>query len=187
MGWLRSRWTIVALVPAFFLGRVRHRRRARRRLGRAHERRGPRVNTRRGRRPGDRHGNPGHGAYRDVERGRLAVLDRRREGGNADASAGGATTDDGASPTETGIRPAPRGPSVTEIDYGRWDGIFDLGNPEIVFEFGLASVVGEFRYLGGLECPVGWSACARGSTASAVTSWVERCGRACSPPGRARK
>ena len=41
------------------------------------------------------------------------------------------------------------------VDYGRWDGIFELGNPTIVPEFGIASVTGELSYRGGVDCPVG--------------------------------
>jgi hypothetical protein len=44
---------------------------------------------------------------------------------------------------------------VIAVDYGSWDGNFELENAEIVPEFGFASVVGELTYVGGLECPVG--------------------------------
>jgi hypothetical protein len=38
------------------------------------------------------------------------------------------------------------------VDYGRWEGLFELSDMEIVPEFGIATVAGEFRYLGGGEC-----------------------------------
>lgn len=46
-------------------------------------------------------------------------------------------------------------PGAIEVDYGQWEGFFELGNPSIVPDFGIASVVGELRYLGGVDCPVG--------------------------------
>ena len=41
------------------------------------------------------------------------------------------------------------------MDYGRWDGVFELSNPTIVPDFGVATVSGEFHYRGGVDCPVG--------------------------------
>jgi hypothetical protein len=47
--------------------------------------------------------------------------------------------------------PAPP-PGTIAVDYGRWEGIFEISGTEIVPDFGLATVTGEFRYLGGATC-----------------------------------
>jgi hypothetical protein len=41
------------------------------------------------------------------------------------------------------------------VDYGPWDGVFDLEATPIVGESGVASVTGELGYLGGVDCAVG--------------------------------
>jgi hypothetical protein len=46
-------------------------------------------------------------------------------------------------------------PGAIEIDYCAWAGIFELENPQIVLDLGIASVVGELKYLGGVECQIG--------------------------------
>jgi hypothetical protein len=75
--------------------------------------------------------------------------------GGGQAKGGGATTDgDGEDDDNGGSPPAPAA-GVVDVDYGRWEGIFELQNPEIVPDFGITSVVGELRYLGGVDCPVG--------------------------------
>jgi hypothetical protein len=53
-----------------------------------------------------------------------------------------------------GVPPAPP-PGVIKIEYGRWGGIFELESPEILPDFGQATVVGALRYAGGMDCPVG--------------------------------
>jgi len=47
--------------------------------------------------------------------------------------------------------PAPP-PGTIAVDYGRWKGMFEISGTEIVPDFGLATVTGEFRYLGGATC-----------------------------------
>ena len=44
---------------------------------------------------------------------------------------------------------------VVDVDYGSWDGVLRARAPEIVPDFGAASVIGELSYLGGVDCPVG--------------------------------
>jgi hypothetical protein len=53
-----------------------------------------------------------------------------------------------------GPPPAPPAGSI-DFDYGRWDGVFEVDNPEITPDFGFAAVTGEFRYLGGIDCQGG--------------------------------
>jgi hypothetical protein len=138
MSWLRSRWTVVALVPAFFLA--------------------------------------GFGivsALADGSNDLDATGVQGSTASTADPATGtpggetapAAPTGDAGSATTPGSGTAPRNgsaavppgpaPGAIEIDYGRWEGMFELGNPSIVPDFGSASVVGELRYLGGVDCPVG--------------------------------
>lgn len=51
------------------------------------------------------------------------------------------------------LRRRRRGPIA--VDYGQWEGMFEISETEIVPDFGLATVTGEFRYLGGVGCQVG--------------------------------
>ena len=46
----------------------------------------------------------------------------------------------------------PRG--TIEIDYGQWEGMFEIDAPAIVPDFGMASVTGELRYFGGVDCQI---------------------------------
>jgi hypothetical protein len=66
--------------------------------------------------------------------------------------------------------PAPP-PGTIAVDYGRWEGMFEISGTEIVPDFGLATVTGEFRYLGGATC--------------SQVGVVELRGRFYSPSGRA--
>jgi hypothetical protein len=65
-------------------------------------------------------------------------------------------------------RPPAPPPGTIEIDYGRWDGVFEIADPVIVPDFAMASVTGELRYFGGVDCQVhrvvvrGWFYNARG-------------------------
>jgi hypothetical protein len=151
MGWLRSRWTVVALVPAFFLagfGIV-----------------SALADGENGSEPSAAGSSPGGtaGPQVTVIQGGTEPAEAPGEtdpaatsegggGGGAgtatDASGGGGSAGGGNAP------PAPP-PGVIAVDYGSWDGNFELENAEIVPEFGFASVVGELTYVGGLECPVG--------------------------------
>ena len=66
-------------------------------------------------------------------------------GSNGDNNNGGANGG--------GRPPAPPRGTIA-IDYGRWEGMFEIAEPEIVPDFGLASVNGELRYFGGVECQI---------------------------------
>jgi len=62
------------------------------------------------------------------------------------------TSADGGNGTGAVKRPPAPPPGTVEIDYGQWDGIFEIADPTIVPEFGMAYVTGELRYFGGVEC-----------------------------------
>ncbi len=153
MGWLRSRWTVVALVPAFFLagfGIV---------TALAGGSEGPVTGAAPGSTAGPAAGPAtvtiiqGTGSTETSSAHGSATSTRSEHGGGEDN--GGTATGGGGEGEETGdAPPAPR-PGVIDVDYGRWDGIFELASPEIVPDFGIASVFGELRYRGGVDCPVG--------------------------------
>jgi hypothetical protein len=72
------------------------------------------------------------------------------EGQTTDTTGGDGTTTVGADGNGSGA-PAPP-PGTIAVDYGRWEGMFEISGTEIVPDFGLATVTGEFRYLGGATC-----------------------------------
>jgi hypothetical protein len=111
LGWLRSRWTVVALVPAFFLA--------------------------------------GFGIV-------SALADGSDDPGPAGGS-GGSPADGGGGSGGGGGGGAPPAPppGVVGVDYGRWEGVFELASPGVLRGGGFASVTGELSYLGGVDCPVG--------------------------------
>ena len=139
---LRSRWTVVALVPAFFLA--------------------------------------GFGIVSALAGGSddpspAAVQQTTDLGGGAGGTTSGSTESvpttapapSTSAPTTTsadgggngngngaGNRPPapPRG--TIQIDYGQWDGVFEIADPAIVPDFGIAYVTGELRYFGGVDCQV---------------------------------
>lgn len=152
MGWLRSRWTVAALAPAFFLagfgivtalaGGSDDSATDAAAGSRAGEGQGPAtVTVIQGTDPTETSSAAGSPTSTGGEGG-------GGEGGGATTGRDGEGDDDGDSP------PAPSA-GVIDVDYGRWEGIFDLAGAEIVPDFGIASVVGELRYLGGVDCPVG--------------------------------
>jgi hypothetical protein len=152
MGWLRSRWTVVALVPAFFLagfgivtalaGGSEDSTTGGAAGSTAVEGQGPATATViQGTDPTETSSAAGSPTSTDGE-------------GGGEAEGGGATTDGDGEGDDDGSPPAPSA-GVIDVDYGRWEGIFDLAGAEIVPDFGIASVVGELRYLGGVDCPVG--------------------------------
>ena len=157
MSWLRSRWTVVALVPAFFLagfGIVSA-------LAGGSDDPAPGAAPA----PGSTAGQspPVETVYQET-----APTDPADGSGGTTAPAPTTTAAAGAGGTTTtggggtgggngrggGAPPAPPAGTVA-VDYGRWDGVFELANPTIVPDFGVASVVGEFNYRGGVDCPVG--------------------------------
>ncbi|MGH3010957.1 MAG: hypothetical protein ACRDMY_03790 [Gaiellaceae bacterium] len=148
MDWLRSRWTVVALVPAFFLagfGIVTA-------LAGGSEDplngAAPRSVAREGAGPATVTIIQGTGST-ETSSAHGSAASTQGEGGGGEGN--GTTTEEDRSGSAP---PAPR-PGVVDVDYGRWVGIFELQNPEIVPDFGIASILGELRYLGGVDCPVG--------------------------------
>ena len=149
---LRSRWTVVALVPAFFLAGFG--------LVTALAGSDDTVPAAAGAEPDGTGASdapsttvPGASTAADP------VTDPATTAGPSGAEAattsttggqrGGITTPEG----DGNGNGAPAPPAGTiEVDYGRWEGMFELSDLEIVPEFGLATVTGEFRYLGGGEC-----------------------------------
>ena len=141
---LRSRWTVVALVPAFFLAGFGL------------------VTALAG---SDDAAPAAAGAGADGTGGNEAPAASAAGGSTATAvptatgqtgAAAAATTTTTSTTTSDGDgsgrgAPAPP-PGTIEVDYGRWEGLFELSDMEIVPEFGIATVTGEFRYLGGGEC-----------------------------------
>ena len=157
---LRSRWTVVALVPAFFLAGFGI------------------VSAL----AGGSDDSPQAGAQRQTTDG-AADEGITMIGSTTDAATTSAPTTSAptttTSPTTTsnngdngggnggGRPPAPPRGTIA-IDYGQWDGMFEIASPEIVPEFGMASVNGELRYFGGVDCTIhrvvvrGWFYSGRG-------------------------
>jgi hypothetical protein len=148
---LRSRWTVVALVPAFFLAGFGI------------------VSALAG--------------GSDDDPAPAAVQEQTTAGGEGEGVTIADTTTDGSAtatapttsavtstgPTTTGSNgdnnnnnnggngggrpPAPPRGTIT-IDYGPWEGMFEIASPEIVPDFAMASVNGELRYFGGIDCQI---------------------------------
>lgn len=143
MRMLRSRWTVVALVPAFFL------------TGFAvvaaladdadEPSAAASVVT-----PGSTEAPAEADVATEAEGG--------GEAGGTDASAS-AGAEGAATTTEEGGGQATRRtappPGRIAVDYGRWGEWFAIESAEIVPDFGAATVTGELRYLGGADCPIG--------------------------------
>ena len=138
MSWLRSRWTVVALVPAFFLA-------------------GFGIVSALADGSDDPDATGVQGSTTPAADPATGVPDGETAPAGPTSDAGSATTPGSGTAPRNGSGAAPPGPvpGAIEVDYGPWEGMFDLGNPSIVPEFGSASVVGELRYLGGVDCPVG--------------------------------
>lgn len=152
MSLLRSRWTVVALVPAFFLAG----------FGIVSALAGGSDDPEPGAAPGSASGTsdgpPVVTVYQETQPTETAPGDgagaTTTTGGGGGTPTGGNGNGNGNRNGGDGAPPAPP-PGVIDVDYGRWDGIFELANPTIVPDFGVASVVGEFHYRGGVDCPVG--------------------------------
>ena len=147
---LRSRWTVVALVPAFFLAGFGI------------------VSALAG--------------GSDDDPAPAAVQEQTTAGGEGEGVTIGGTTTDGSAtataPTASSASTSTTGPTTTDsngnnngaghgggrppapprgtiaIDYGPWEGMFEIASPEIVPDFGMASVNGELRYFGGIDCQI---------------------------------
>ena len=139
---LRSRWTVVALVPACFLAS----------FGLVTAVAGGSDDPAPEAADVEADGSEGSTAPVSTVAGPTTATD----GGAGTDLATTTTTDGGESGTTTsaGNRGAAAAPpaGTIAVDYGRWEGVFEISEAEIVPEFGIATVTGEFRYLGGGEC-----------------------------------
>lgn len=143
MRWMRSRWTVVALVPACFLASFAI------------------VSALRGSDDAAPAAAESDGAggsapppatvVDPTTTGEAEPDADTTTGANGSGSDNRGTTGDG----EAGGTPAPP-PGTIAVDYGRWEGMFEISDTEIVPEFGLTTVTGQFRYLGGVDCQVGF-------------------------------
>jgi hypothetical protein len=152
MRWLRSRWTVVALVPTFFLVG----------FGIVSSFAGSDELESSAQQPtGDSESVPDATTAPTTVAG-TAPTDATTAQEDATSTAEGTATapaserddDGGNGGNGGGPPPAPPAGSI-DFDYGRWDGVFEVDNPEITPDFGFAAVTGEFRYLGGIDCQVG--------------------------------
>jgi hypothetical protein len=137
---LRSRWTVVALVPACFLasfGLVTA-------LAGGGEKAVPAAADAGTESAGESAGP----AVTEV--GPTTTAESAPSADTATTGADGQTT----GTTGDGNRneaPAPP-PGTISVDYGRWEGMFEISDTAIAPEFGIATVTGDFRYLGGGAC-----------------------------------
>ena len=156
MRWLRSRWTVVALVPAFFLAS----------FALVSALAGGSDDAAPAAAEGERSGGnapPQGTVVSPATTGEASRNDDTATGAGGSSTlptttgggggGGGTPTTDGNG--DDGAAPAPP-PGTIAVDYGRWEGMFEISQTEIVPEFGLATVTGEFRYLGGVDCLVGF-------------------------------
>lgn len=147
---LRSRWTVVALVPAFFLAG----------FGLVTALAGGSDDAAPDAAGAEPDGSDGSAAPASTVVAPTTTAQNATDAGAAttggtdaattsttDGSASGRTTPDG------GGNAAPAPPAGTiAVDYGRWEGLFEITQTEIVPEFGVATVTGQFSYLGGGDC-----------------------------------
>jgi hypothetical protein len=149
MGWLRSRWTVAALAPAFFLAG----------FGMVTALAGGSDDSTTGAAAGSTAGE-GKGPATVTVIQETDPTETSSAAGSptstvGEGAGGGGDENDREEDGRDGSDPPAPTSGVVDIDYGRWEGIFELENPEIVPDFGIGSVVGELRYLGGVDCPVG--------------------------------
>jgi hypothetical protein len=148
---LRSRWTVVALVPAFFLAGFG--------LVTALAGSDDAAPTAAGAEPDGTGANDAPASAPGASTVTAVPTTTGPTDGAAAATTSPASATDGqgdrtTTPDGDGngkAAPAPP-PGTIEVDYGRWEDLFELSEMEIVPEFGVATVTGEFRYLGGGEC-----------------------------------
>lgn len=136
---LRSRWTVVALVPACFLASFGL------------------VTALAG--DGEEAVPAAADARTESSDGSTAPTVTEESASGTDTATTGAegqTTDttggDGTTTVDAGGNGNAPPPGTIAVDYGRWEGMFEISGTEIVPDFGLATVTGEFRYLGGATC-----------------------------------
>jgi hypothetical protein len=142
---LRSRWTVVALVPACFLAS----------FGLVTALAGGSADVAPRAADGEADGSGGSEApVATVIGPPTADSPPDTDAASTDGTTG--TTDGQRSGTTTAggnryAAPAPPAGTIA-VDYGRWEGLFEISEMEIVPDFGIATVTGQFRYLGGGEC-----------------------------------
>ncbi len=137
---LRSRWTVVALVPAFFLAGFGI------------------VSALAG-----GSDSPAPRAVQATPTAGVATTPGAASGTEPATTAAGPTTSPVTSSQDTGAATTPGdGPSVppapppgtVAVDYGRWDGIFRVAEAHVVRTYGASTITGRFGYSGGAGCPV---------------------------------
>jgi hypothetical protein len=145
---LRSRWTVVALVPAFFLAG----------FGIVAALAGGSDDPSPAAAQEQTDGAAGAGDTTTGSTGSVPTTTVSAQGTTSTTTATTAATttssNDGGSGNGNGNRPPapPRG--TIQIDYGQWNGVFEIADPEIVPDFGIAYVTGELRYFGGVDCQI---------------------------------
>lgn len=125
---LRSRWTFVALVPAFFLAGFGI------------------VSA-----FADGSDSPAPQAVRTNPTAGVATTPAAASGTEPATTAAGPTTSRVTSSQDTGAAPPP---GTVAVDYGRWDGIFRVAEAHVVRTYGASTITGRFGYAGGAGCPV---------------------------------
>ena len=148
----RSRWTVVALVPAFFLagfGIVSA-------LAGGSDDPDPAAAQEQTTAPGEGEGVTIVGPTTDESATATAPTtspeDTPTTGPTTTGSNGDNNNNNGGA-NGGGRPPAPPRGTIA-IDYRQWDGMFEISSPEIVPDFGMASVNGELRYFGGVDCQI---------------------------------
>jgi hypothetical protein len=147
---LRSRWTVVALVPAFFLagfGIVAA-------LAGGSDDPSPAA-------PAEQtDGAAGTGGTTTGSTGSVPTTTAPAQGtiSTTTATTAPATTSSNGGGNGNGNGAGNRPPApprgTIQIDYGQWNGVFEIADPEIVPDFGMAYVTGELRYFGGVDCQI---------------------------------
>ncbi|HSK15460.1 MAG TPA: hypothetical protein VK915_04760 [Gaiellaceae bacterium] len=154
---LRSRWTVVALVPVFFLAGFAIVSALAGSGGTPASEVAPAQRTGANEAEavgGDENGAPPEGPADD---GAGAPVDEpdasgSPQGGGQSGGGGGGSTGGGGGGAAP---PAPPAGSV-DIDYHRWADEFRIENTEMIPEIGQLTVTGQLRYLGGIDCQVGF-------------------------------
>jgi hypothetical protein len=142
---LRSRWTVVALVPAFFLagfGIVAA-------LAGGSDDPSPAAAQEETGAAGE-----GGGTTSGSTESVPTTTDTAPTTTSVATTTTPTTTNGGGNGNGNGAGNRPPAPprGTIQIDYGQWDGVFEIADPAIVPDFAMASVTGELRYFGGVDC-----------------------------------
>jgi hypothetical protein len=143
---LRSRWTVVALVPAFFLagfGIVSA-------LAGGSDDPSPAAAQEQGTGAAGEAGDATTGSTESVPTTTAAEPSTTPVTSTTGPTTTGSNS--GGNGNGAGTRPPAPPPGTIQIDYGQWDGVFEIADPTIVPDFGMAYVTGELRYFGGVQC-----------------------------------